>query len=73
MKILVVGASGHIGSYLIKELVKDNHDVFAVMRGGRTPYAYEEAIWSKVKILKMSREELCIRRFLRKTLTLCAI
>ena len=59
MKVLVVGASGHIGSYLIKELVQDKHEVFAVMRGGRTPYAYEEEIWSKVKTLKMSREELC--------------
>ena len=59
MKILVIGASGHIGSYLVKELVNENYEVFAVMRGERQPYDYNENIWSKVKVIKMSRDELC--------------
>lgn len=59
MKVLVMGASGHIGSYLVPTLVKENHEVFAVMRGQRTPYGYDERTWNKVKILQMSRDELC--------------
>ena len=58
MKVLVIGASGHVGSYLVNALVKDNHEVYAVMRGNRTPYEYDEAIWSKVHKVIMDRETL---------------
>ncbi len=58
MKVLVIGASGHVGSYLTAELVKENFEVYAIMRGERTPYGYDENIWSKVNVIKMSREEL---------------
>ena len=59
MKVLVVGASGHIGSYLVNTLVEDGHEVHAVMRGNKTPYEYKEEIWSKVNIIKMDRDTLC--------------
>lgn len=36
MKIVVIGASGHAGSYLVKELVKEGHEVVALMRGNYT-------------------------------------
>lgn len=58
MKILVIGGSGHIGSYLVRELVKDGHTVYAIMRGNRTPYGYEEEVWNKVNVVQMSRAEL---------------
>lgn len=58
MKVLVIGASGHVGSYLVNALVKDNHEVYAVMRGNRKPYEYDKNIWSKVKVYKMDRETL---------------
>ena len=58
MKIVVIGASGHVGSYLVKELVNDGYEVLALMRGNRVPHGYEENIWEKVKIVNMSREEL---------------
>ena len=32
MKVLIIGASGHTGSYLISALVKDGHEVVAVMQ-----------------------------------------
>ena len=58
MKVLVIGASGHVGSYLVNALVKDDHEVYAVMRGNRKPYEYDENIWSKVKVFYMDRETL---------------
>lgn len=58
MKVLVIGACGHIGSYLIKQLVNKNHQVYAVSRGGKTPYGYDEKIWNKVNKITMSRGEL---------------
>ena len=66
MKIVVIGASGHTGSYLVKELVKDGHEVIALMRGTRTPYGYDESIWSKVKVENIKREDLFETDFLEK-------
>ena len=40
INVVVIGASGHVGSYLVKELVKEGHKVIAVMRGNRVPYGY---------------------------------
>ncbi len=48
MKVLVIGAMGHIGSYLVKELVGLGHEVHAVSRGNKQPYAYDEKIWSEI-------------------------
>ncbi len=58
MKVLVIGAMGHIGSYLVKELVNNGCEVYAVSRGNRMPYGYDESIWKNVKIVNASREEL---------------
>ena len=38
MKIVVTGATGHIGSYLVPLLVRAGHDVVAVSRGRRLPF-----------------------------------
>lgn len=67
MKTLVIGASGHVGSYLVKELVVRGHEVIAVMRGNRQPYGYEESIWNKVQTVHMSREELYSSDLIEKT------
>ena len=58
MKIIAIGASGHVGSYLVKELVKEGHEVVAVMRGSRVPYGYKQSIWDKVKVVNISRQDL---------------
>ena len=55
MKVLVIGASGHTGSYLITELLKDGHEVVAVMRGNRTPYGWTEETFEKISIIKTDR------------------
>ena len=57
MKVLVIGAMGHIGSYLVPELVREGHQVHAVSRGNREPYEYDVKIWEKVKCITASREE----------------
>ena len=67
MKTLVIGASGHVGSYLVKELVNRGHEVIAVMRGNRQPYGYEESVWNKVQTVHMSREDLYQTDFIEKT------
>jgi nucleoside-diphosphate-sugar epimerase len=39
MKIIVIGGTGHIGTYLVPRLVRDSHEVVVVTRGNREPYA----------------------------------
>src|SRR4051794_41809400 len=38
MRVVVIGATGHIGSFLVPRLVRAGHDVVAVSRGERAPY-----------------------------------
>lgn len=58
MKVLVIGAMGHIGSYLVDQLIERKHEVYAITRGNRKPY-FDSDAWEKVKFIRMSREELC--------------
>ena len=44
MKIVVIGATGHIGSSLVPRLVRDGHEVVTVSRGARAPY-HDPGIW----------------------------
>lgn len=57
MKILVLGATGHIGSYLINNLVNRGFEVFAVFRGNKKPYVYDADVWQKVRTYTYSRED----------------
>ena len=43
MKIVVIGACGHIGSYLVPRLVREGHEVVAVSRGKSRPYVEDPA------------------------------
>lgn len=63
-KILVIGASGHAGSYLVPELVKDGYEVVAVMRGNRVPYGFDKKIWDKVQIINKDRNTIIESDFL---------
>ena len=55
MRILVIGATGHIGSYLIPRLVTLGHQVMAMSRGEHSPYI-ENAAWRNVERLTIDRE-----------------
>jgi nucleoside-diphosphate-sugar epimerase len=54
MRIVVIGATGHIGSYLAPMLVEAGHEVVAVARGARRPYV-EGAAWRSVRRVSMDR------------------
>jgi nucleoside-diphosphate-sugar epimerase len=55
MKVVVVGATGHIGSYLVPTLVGAGHQVVAVSRGDRQPYLSHTA-WRQVKVVHADRD-----------------
>ncbi len=55
MKILVIGATGHVGTYLIPRLVRAGHDVAAISRGQRQPYTPDPA-WDRVEMIEIDRE-----------------
>lgn len=56
MRIVVIGATGHIGTYLIPRLVLDGHEVIALSRGRRTPYT-DPGIWRFVRSVHVDREK----------------
>ncbi len=37
-RIVVIGATGHVGTYLVPRLVRAGHEVVALSRGTRDPY-----------------------------------
>ena len=45
---LVVGATGHVGSWLVPDLVRAGHEVVAFSRGTREPYRADDA-WGDVR------------------------
>ncbi|MGW7478726.1 NAD-dependent epimerase/dehydratase family protein [Nonomuraea muscovyensis] len=54
MRVVVIGASGHIGTYLVPRLVDAGHDVVAVSRGNREPYSPHRA-WQRVTTVRADR------------------
>ncbi|MDQ3081381.1 MAG: NAD-dependent epimerase/dehydratase family protein [Gemmatimonadota bacterium] len=48
MRTVILGATGHIGTYLVPRLVTAGHEVVAVSRGLREPYHDSEA-WQSVQ------------------------
>ncbi len=48
MRVLIIGATGHVGTYLVPALVRAGHDVVAMSRGIRAPYA-SDAAWAQVE------------------------
>lgn len=56
MRVVVIGATGHIGTYLVPRLVAQGHEVVAVSRGERRPYT-KRGEWGFVETLTMDREQ----------------
>ncbi|HEY9595790.1 MAG TPA: NAD-dependent epimerase/dehydratase family protein, partial [Spirochaetia bacterium] len=54
MRIIVIGATGHVGTYLVPRLVEEGHTVVAVTRGGKTPY-HDAGIWRFVERVSCDR------------------
>ena len=55
MRILVLGATGHVGSYLIPRLVRLGHEVVAASRGTRSPY-HPDAAWDDCERVVLDRD-----------------
>lgn len=56
MKIILIGATGHIGGYLVPDLVASGHEVVAVSRNARPRYRKHEA-WDSVEHLVIDRDK----------------
>jgi nucleoside-diphosphate-sugar epimerase len=54
VRIVVIGGSGHVGSFLVPRLVRSGHEVINLTRGAHTPYADDEA-WSDVEQIAVDR------------------
>jgi nucleoside-diphosphate-sugar epimerase len=54
MRVVVIGGTGHIGSYLTPRLVEAGHTVLCVSRGKRQPYRQHSA-WKRVTYVEMDR------------------
>jgi nucleoside-diphosphate-sugar epimerase len=57
MRTVVIGGSGHIGTYLVPRLVAAGHDVTVVSRGERAPYTPHGA-WQRVTTVVADRAAL---------------
>lgn len=55
MRTVVIGATGHIGTWLVPRLVNEGHDVVAVSRGVRRPY-HDAPEWLSVERVILDRE-----------------
>jgi nucleoside-diphosphate-sugar epimerase len=56
MRVVVIGGSGHIGTYLIPMLVESGHEVINISRGQSQPYLPNEA-WQSVQHIAADREQ----------------
>ncbi len=55
MRVIVIGGTGHIGSYLTPRLVQDGHEVVVVSRNQSEPYQ-AHAAWKRVRQVVIDRE-----------------
>ena len=54
-RVVVVGATGHIGTYLVPRLVRGGHEVIAMSRGTREPY-HASPEWNSVTSMRVDRD-----------------
>ena len=56
MRVVIIGGTGHVGTYLVPRLVQGGHEVVCVTRGKRKPYQ-EHGAWKSVQQVVMDRGE----------------
>jgi nucleoside-diphosphate-sugar epimerase len=54
-RVVVIGATGHIGTYLVPRLVRGGHEVIAMSRGTREPY-HPSPQWAEVSRVTVDRD-----------------
>lgn len=56
MRVVIIGATGHIGTWLVPRLVRAGHQVVAVARGTRSPY-HDAPEWRQVEHVTLDRAD----------------
>jgi nucleoside-diphosphate-sugar epimerase len=56
MRVVIIGGSGHVGTYLVPRLVEAGHEVMNVSRAQRAPYQ-AHAAWQQVQSITIDRVE----------------
>jgi nucleoside-diphosphate-sugar epimerase len=56
MKVIIIGGTGHVGTYLVPRLVLAGHEVISVSRQKREPYS-KNPVWKFVKQVVIDRHE----------------
>ncbi len=56
---VVIGATGHVGSYMVTRLVDEGYKVVAMARGGRKAYTADEPEWKDVEFVIADRKAMC--------------
>lgn len=56
-KVVVIGGTGHVGTFLIPRLVKEGYQVTVVSRQQRDPYVTNDG-WQKIRWINLDRVEL---------------
>ncbi|HET9912214.1 MAG TPA: NAD(P)-dependent oxidoreductase [Anaerolineales bacterium] len=56
MRVVIIGGSGHVGTYLVPRLIAAGHEVINVSRAKREPYQTHGA-WRSVQQVNANREE----------------
>src|SRR3982751_2523565 len=54
MRVVVIGGTGHIGTFLLPRLVSAGYDVIVASRGKRKPYLPHQA-WKDVRHIEIDR------------------
>jgi nucleoside-diphosphate-sugar epimerase len=56
MRVVIIGGSGHVGTYLVPRLVMAGYEVFNITRGQSKPYL-PHAAWASVRAVQIDREQ----------------
>lgn len=56
MRTVVIGGTGHVGTYLIPRLTEAGHEVICISRNQREPYQPHGA-WGQVELIEIDREK----------------
>lgn len=54
MRTVIIGGKGHVGTYLVPQLVEAGHEVICITRGQREPYQ-PHAAWQHVQTVTLDR------------------
>src|SRR5688572_19956162 len=55
MRIVIIGGTGHVGTYLVPRLAAAGHDIINVSRGQQQPYRDNPA-WKAVRQVSIDRD-----------------